>query len=301
MPVLLSFVPDAWGPTVRIEGGAVALTRAGPNGIRFTAPAHLVLVMVLPQPCRAAAPNGTQPTTIQAPAGSLELMPADAACFARWIAPKECLLLAFDQDGLAQRAALEGGRGDFEFHPPKLGTIDERARVIAGLIRDEMLQGPRRNEAYLTALLTALKIHLLREHPALVGQGRAPSRGGLPPNTWRRVVEHIQANLSANLSIPRLAEMLGVSPSHFLRAFRQSCGQSPHRYVLEKRLLLVEHLARTTDMPLAQVAEAAGFSSPSHMTAALRRWKGVTPGQLRREARRQDPGGQGDARSGGLP
>ena len=291
MPVLLNFLPDAWSPKMRIDGGAATLTRTGPNEIRFKAPAHLVLVMFVPQPHREVALNKDRKAVFLAPAGSMELIPAASECFARWTAPKECLLLAFEHAALARLAAAEFKRDDFAFHPPKLGTIDEKARVIAGMIKDEMLRGPYRTEAYLNALLTALKIYLLREHSTLAGQTHLPCRGGLPPNTWRKVVDHIQANLSADLTIPRLAELLGVSSSHFLRAFRQSCGQSPHRYVLEKRLLLVERLAATTDMPLTQVAETAGFSSASHMTAAMRRWKGTTPGQLRREARRQGPGG----------
>ncbi|NOG71646.1 helix-turn-helix domain-containing protein [Roseicella sp. DB1501] len=263
--------------------------RTGPNEIRCRTPAHLVLIRFAPQSRREIMLNGAQRSVLRAAAGSMEIMPASSDLFARWTTPKDSLLLALDHDPLARLAGIEPGTDDFEFHPPQPGTIDEKATFIAAMIKDEMDHGIYMNTAYFNALITVLKIHLLRGYSSLVPSGPSPDRGGLPPHSWRKVTDYIQANLAADLSIPHLAGLLGLSPSHFLRCFRQSCGRAPHQYVLEQRLALAEHLARTTRTPLAKVAEMAGFSSASHMTAMMRRLRNATPGALRREARQQHP------------
>lgn len=75
------------------------------------------------------------------------------------------------------------------------------------------------------------------------------------------------------------------SPSHFLRAFRATCGLPPHRYVITRRIARAESLLLTTDLPLAAVAEQAGFANNSHLTTMMRRLRGYTPTGLRRGGR----------------
>src|SRR5262245_13422191 len=61
-------------------------------------------------------------------------------------------------------------------------------------------------------------------------------RGGLPPRVLRRVLEHIETNLEGNISLQDLSITAGLSPSHFARAFKQSQGVTPHRYLMSYRL-----------------------------------------------------------------
>jgi AraC family transcriptional regulator len=106
--------------------------------------------------------------------------------------------------------------------------------------------------------MTLFATHLLRTHSSFSDRSRGPMRGGLSAKTVHPVTEFIAENLSKDLSIGRLAEVAGLSPSHFLRALRQTLGQPPHQYVLAQGLALVKRLAKTTDMPLMVVAAAAG-------------------------------------------
>jgi AraC family transcriptional regulator len=286
LPKLLDWVPDVWGPKFGVNGAAVTTTRAGPNEIGFKAPAHLALVMFTPQPRREVALNSDRRTVFSAPVGALEIVPADAEFFAFWQVAKQNLLMTFDPSRLAGIAGAEFDREDFEFRPPALGAIDKKAMVLANLIREEFQYGQALNALCVESLMTLFAMHLLRTHSSFSDRSRGPMRGGLSAKTLRSVTEFIAANLSEDLSIGRLADLAGLSPSHFLRAFRQTLGQAPHQYVLAQRLALVERLATTTDAPLMAVAGAAGFSNPSHMTAALKRARGLTPTELRREEKR---------------
>jgi AraC family transcriptional regulator len=287
LPNLLQGIPDIWGPKLSTDSGAVTRTRTGPNEIAFKAPAHMALVMFTPQSNREIALNSDRKTVALAPAGAIEVVPADAELFARWSVDKENLLVAFDQQRMARLAGAEFQNENFAFRPPRLGFVDPKALLLANLIRGELQRGKEANELCVDALITLFGTHLLRTYSSFSDRPNRPAGGGgLSPQAWRMVTEYIHANLSQSLSVAQLAEVAGLSPSHFLRAFRQTSGQAPHQYVLTQRLVLVEQLVKTTDMPLAAIALAAGFSSNSHMTATMKRIRGGTPMHLRHEMKR---------------
>ena len=287
MPALLRSIPNSWGPKFGAESGAATQTRTGPNEITMTAPANLALVMLTPQPNREVALNSDRKSVALAPVGSIEIVPAGSELFARWTVDKENLLLALDPQRLARLAGMEFDNQDFELLPPKIGVVDRKALFLTHLIREEFQRADAANELCFDGLITLFSTHLLRSHSSL--RNNKPENlltGGLSPRTWRGVNDYIQDNLSEHLSIARLAEVANLSPSHFLRAFRRTLGQAPHQYIVAQRLALAERLIKGTDIPLADVAKCAGFSSNSHMTATMKRLRGGTPTDLRRETRR---------------
>lgn len=280
MDGLLRSIPDAWGPKLATESGAVTRTKTGPNEIAMTPGAHMALVMLSPQPGREVALGGDRKSVGLAPVGGLEIVPAGADLFARWTTEKENMLFIFDESRLASLAGAELDGGNFELHPPRIGLADRRALLLAEMAREELLRGPSANPLCLESIALLLATHLLRSHSSLCHRADR-FRGGLAPGTLRLITDHIRANLSGPLSIDRLAGIAGLSPGHFLRAFRTSVGQAPHQYVIARRLAEAEHLIETTDLPLAMVASATGFSSNSHLTATMRRVRGRTPRELR--------------------
>jgi len=177
---------------------------------------------------------------------------------------------------------LEFARDFFEFNPTPKGRVDRKALTLAGFIRDEILRGETANPLYLDSLVTVFATHLLRDYTTLPDLRPPRFRGGLPPKVWRDVENYIHAHLGQPLSVEQLAKVADLSPSYFLRAFRETTGMPPYKFVLAKRLDEAERLLATTDMPLAQVAAMTGFSNHSHMTATMTRFRGTTPSALRR-------------------
>lgn len=111
------------------------------------------------------------------------------------------------------------------------------------------------------------------------------ARGGLPPGVMRRVREYIDANLEANVGLDRLSEIAGLSRCHFARAFKQSAGATPHNFLIHRRLCKARDLLRDTNLPLAEIAVAAGFSDQSHFSRRFRQYVGVSPNAFRRSQR----------------
>lgn len=281
--MMLSSIPQEWGPKTEHEGIAVARTRTGPNVIEFTAPANMALVMFTPQPKREVGLNSDRRTTGLAPTGSLEIIPAASELFARWIQEKQNLLIAIDPLRLNRLAQAEFDQDSFELFPPKFGSIDRQALDLARFMRWEVENQELGWRESLDALTTVFSIHLLRNYSSISGAPQRYYSGGLSPIALRRIDDYIQCNLQSAVSLERLSTMVGLSPSHFARAFKQSTGTSPHQYIIEARLIRARDLIRNSDMTLSKIAHEAGFSSNSHMTATMRRSWDVTPTRLLRE------------------
>lgn len=99
-----------------------------------------------------------------------------------------------------------------------------------------------------------------------------------------RIRDLVEAQLEARLTISDLAAMTTLSDAQFARVFKETVGESPHQYVLGRRVRRACDLLEATAMPLAEIAFASGFASQSHMTDVFRQKVGTTPGRYRAAA-----------------
>lgn len=169
-----------------------------------------------------------------------------------------------------------------------------------GDARDEILWGlsqallhaaasPGANQLLIDQLGLSLLVHF------------AQAYGGLEPATsarfgrlaaWqlRRAREIMVARLASNLTIAQVASECRLTPSHFARAFRQSTGVAPQRYLMQLRIdEAKKHLAQQ-HLPLSDIALMCGFGDQSHFTRVFRQLAGTSPGAWRR--------GHGDMQAG---
>jgi AraC family transcriptional regulator len=109
-----------------------------------------------------------------------------------------------------------------------------------------------------------------------------PVRGGLAPWRIRRVTVHIETNLDTTVRTKDLAALVELSSFHFCRAFRDSFGDSPHGYVMRRRVERAQGLMLTTDISLSQIAVDCGLADQAHFSRLFRRYVGETPGAWRR-------------------
>jgi AraC family transcriptional regulator len=146
--------------------------------------------------------------------------------------------------------------------------------------RDSALESVRRAGTTLDAVAPAGDSEATDS--ALDAQPSTGARGGLAPWQIRRLAIHIEANLHAAITTPALATLVRLSPFHFARAFKRSFGDSPHRYVLRRRMERAQGLMLTTDAPLGQIALDCGLADQSHLTRLFQRFVGESPAAWRR-------------------
>jgi AraC family transcriptional regulator len=137
------------------------------------------------------------------------------------------------------------------------------------------------NGPYFEALGTVLAHELVRVY-AGTQRIEAPARGGLAAWQQRVVTAYIEDHLAEPISLATLAQLAGLSPYYFCRAFKQSLGLPPHRYHNQRRmerakLLLAKPVSSVTDIGLT-----VGYSETSSFTAAFHKTTGVTPTAYRR-------------------
>ncbi|GGA51260.1 AraC family transcriptional regulator [Nitratireductor aestuarii] len=112
----------------------------------------------------------------------------------------------------------------------------------------------------------------------------AQTRLGLSPGAdtrLSRLPAWIMDNLSADLSVERLADAVGMSPRTFARRFSQVHAGTPARFVEDLRLEAARRQLEETDMPIKRLASLCGFGDEERMRRAFIRRFGVPPIAIR--------------------
>jgi AraC family transcriptional regulator len=228
----------------------------------------------------SAGYGGDKPTTFDVKVGGIDLSPAHVGSQWSWSSTLEYMHIGFEPDKLLELAEQDLDRGHADLQPIPLGTVDPKALSIVQALKAELSDRAASNELYVDALITLFGIHLLRTH-AGGGRRQQPARGGLPTAKARQVREFLQANFHRKLAVAELAALCDLSPGHFIQAFTQTFERPPHQYLLLLRLAAAERLLIEGDWPIIEIAYLSGFSSQSHLTSAMQRYKQRTPAQIR--------------------
>lgn len=83
------------------------------------------------------------------------------------------------------------------------------------------------------------------------------------------------------LTVGDLARAAGLSRAHFSREFRRAFGESPHAYLLTRRLERAAALLQTTDLTVADICVAVGLDSVGSFTTSFARMHGMSPSSWR--------------------
>lgn len=130
-------------------------------------------------------------------------------------------------------------------------------------------------------VMQAAAAHVLKAY-AGTDESKRRVQGGLASWQQKKATELLRENLEGNVSLAQVASECGLSPSHFARAFTQSMGCSPHRWLQEQRVSRAKTLLTDREVPLEQVARLSGFADQSHFTRVFSKAIGTSPGAWRR-------------------
>ena len=170
--------------------------------------------------------------------------------------------------------------GDLAF-TPGIGVNDRVLAALGSALLPAFEYPHQVNQLFIDSVARAVVAHVSESFGGMQ-VGARPLRGGLAPWQERRAKEVMDANLDGEISLAELAKQCGLSSSHFSRAFRQSTGTSPHRWLLHQRVEKAKRLLRDRQSPLSEVALACGFADQSHLTRVFTKLSGAGPAAWRR-------------------
>jgi AraC family transcriptional regulator len=215
--------------------------------------------------------------------GTVNLSPANFS--ANWEADGSSqAVVVFLHDSLLSRVILENWGVDPNHIEivPRFLVRDSVIESVVTQLAVEARSGSPSGLLYAESACEFLAYHLVQRHSTLSKAASGQTPGGLPAHRLRVIKNYIEENLGNPISLRELAELACVSMRHFERAFRQSSGAPPHRYVLERRVSAARDLLLSQpNLPIEEIARRLGFSSSSHLSAAFSRRMGCSPAAFR--------------------
>ena len=164
---------------------------------------------------------------------------------------------------------------------PRFAMMDPMLEQLAISLAAALRDGTAEDGLYIDTLAQMMAVHLARNHSSQSREPRLQISQTISGNKMRRVIEYIEENLDSDLSLEAMAAEVNLSPIYLARAFKAAVGQSPHQYVLARRVERAKELLRNTEMNVVDVALSSGFSSQSHLSYWFQRYVGVSPAAYR--------------------
>ena len=183
----------------------------------------------------------------------------------------------------AWRTAVTGSASLLDRDERRSVVVRERLQFDGALMRSMRAAYEHRDsDDSLDASMYALANDVIRtsvdvdRRAAALPAVRAATRAELA----RRVgiaIECMHARFAEPLTVEEIARAACLSPFHFHRLFVAFTGETPHRYLRRLRLERARAMLRARSMPVADVAHASGFESPTSFSSAFARAFGVSP------------------------
>lgn len=285
------YSPVAWGdnlsapPVISSEQtdwpGALLRSWRGIEPVSYPRLDHHCLTLHLGKPRRIERRGEGSNLEVDIRPGALSLTPSGAAYEWKTTGPVDYAELYLSPAFIRQIDAEVFDRGGSGFGlEDRLGIVDPMIEIALRMMLAEIAEMRFGSRLYLDSLLRTLSIRLLQ----MCGNAepvRPGARYSIAPARLRRVLEYIEANLSADIGITELAEVAAISTAHFSRVFAHATGTPPYAYVVARRIEHAKRLLANPELPLSAVAASCGFNTEAHFSRMFTREVGVTPRQYR--------------------
>jgi len=159
---------------------------------------------------------------------------------------------------------------------------DPRLRGLVTAVHAEMVAGFPNGRLFLDSVEQAIAVALINGHAV----GHRPvqiHRGGLGSARLRKIEELVDANMEDDLSLDEMAQSVELSMAHFARMFRKSTGETPHQFVLRRRIERAKAMLRVRATRVLDVAVACGFKTQQHFAQVFREVSGTSPTEYRQD------------------
>lgn len=156
----------------------------------------------------------------------------------------------------------------------------EGISVLQQILRAQEQDNPDK----IFSLLTLLLLHLQESHGKAKEKTVQPVVSG--ENTIiRKAQQYVQEHVAEKLTVPVVAEAIGVSPSYLTALFQKHLSFSPGEYVRRIKLQQSKQLIREGQMNFTQIAQTLQYSTVHHFSRQFKEKFGITPTEYAKSVR----------------
>lgn len=251
------------------------------GNFEFAMPKHAISVAFIPHDRVTWSVDGKKQTTAL-PAGSAFLYGDREFVWHHREKASEYVTLYLNPNYLKQ-IAIENDLSEETQLTHRVIFPDPTITQVAHWFKGELLNEGLGGNLFAESLKNLLTVHLLRNYcesgmpqKKLVVPGRA-----LDAVKLKQIQDYIEEHLAEDMAIEDMAALVPMSQFHFARAFKAATGETPHKYLIQRRMERAKVLLTVTQLAIAEVAYRVGFSNQSHFTTHFRKATGVTPKDYR--------------------
>jgi AraC family transcriptional regulator len=217
--------------------------------------------------------------------GAIDIVNLESGPTALHASPFDCLQFYVSRAALDEIADDNGARRIANLVCPR-GKIDPVVQQLGSTILNAMEDPELACRLFLDHTVFALLAHFARIYGGMRIDCQ-PIRGGLAPWQMRRSTEMLLARLDGAACLSQVARECQLSLSHFVRAFKQTIGKPPYRWLIEQRVKVAKDLLLHSALPMTEIASKCGFADQASFIRAFKRTADTTPGEWRRTRRCQ--------------
>jgi AraC family transcriptional regulator len=174
-------------------------------------------------------------------------------------------------------------RSDIKLRLPNPGFDDYIITNLLNIINFAFENPEQGSQLLVDEVSILLMSHLIHNYSDMSLVAR--SRGGLASWQERIAKEILVDRICDPPTADELGHACGVSARHFIRAFRQSTGRTPHQWLMQERALKAQNLLEHSDRTLAEISAMCGYANQSHFCRVFLKYFGKRPSTARRQAK----------------
>jgi AraC family transcriptional regulator len=178
-------------------------------------------------------------------------------------------------------------RSDVKLRLPNPGFADYVIVNLLNIINFAFENQEQSSQLLVDETSILLMSHLIHNYSDTSPVARC--RGGLASWQERIAKEILFARIGDPPTADELGQACGVSARHFIRAFRQSTGRTPHQWLMQERALKAQNLLEHSGRTLAEISAMCGYANQSHFCRVFLRYFGKSPSTARRQAKASAP------------
>jgi AraC family transcriptional regulator len=219
------------------------------------------------------------------PAGVVSFIDLRRSANVRFRSPISNVQFYFSRAALNELVSEESGKAIDNL---AVRPLDSHADAIFSQLARSLVPALNKptetSRLFVDHIALAASAHVIREYAKVAFDARM-RYGGLASWQLSRAKELMDANLNGSISLAEIAAQCRLSTRHFTRAFGQSTGMPPYRWLLRRRVERAKDLLRDPRLTLTDVAIKSGFAGRRHLIRAFSHSVGETPGVWRRTCR----------------